>query len=368
MARILLVEPFHGGSHAAWATGLIQHSSHQVDAHTMPGRHWKWRMHGGAVTLAARFRQLARQPQVLLATDMLDLAVYKGLIGPQGNRLPTALYFHENQLTFPWSPSDPDVAQQRDRHYAFINYTSALAADRLFFNSHYHQDAFGAALEPFLHAFPDHRDLHHVPDLLAKSAVLPLGVDLRGLGGPAADERGDKPLILWNHRWEYDKHPELFFAALQAVAAQGIDFEVAVLGEQFGAYPPVFDEARAWLGERLVHWGFVADRAEYARWLWRADILPVTSGQDFFGSAAVEAMHCGAYPLLPNRLAFPEHVPQEHRAAMLYDNQEALVRKLIGAIGQWRTLSTRAVQEKVWRYDWSQVIPAYDRALEALIA
>jgi len=53
--RITIVEPYCGGSHAAWAKEYAACSAHKVELLTLPGRNWKWRMHGGAVTLASRY-------------------------------------------------------------------------------------------------------------------------------------------------------------------------------------------------------------------------------------------------------------------------------------------------------------------------
>ncbi|HJL89620.1 MAG TPA: DUF3524 domain-containing protein, partial [Acidimicrobiales bacterium] len=52
MSRVLLVEPYHGGSHAAWADGLAAHSRHEVVAVSHPGAFWRWRMRGSSLTLA----------------------------------------------------------------------------------------------------------------------------------------------------------------------------------------------------------------------------------------------------------------------------------------------------------------------------
>jgi len=49
--NILLIAPYFGGSHRAWAEGYSRHSSHSVELLTLPARFWKWRMHGGAATL-----------------------------------------------------------------------------------------------------------------------------------------------------------------------------------------------------------------------------------------------------------------------------------------------------------------------------
>ncbi len=59
--------------------------------------------------------------------------------------------------------------------------------------------------------------------------------------------------------------------------------------------------AREFLAEARRQYGYVESLADYARLLWRADILPVTSQHDSFGASVVEAIYCGVYPLLPRR-------------------------------------------------------------------
>ena len=129
--RIMIVEPFFTGSHAAWAEEYARCSRHRVDILRLGGHHWKWRMHGGAVTLARRFLQADALPDLILASDMLDLTVFLALTRSRTAAIPAALYFHENQIGYPWSPQDQDPLARRDQHYGFINYSSALAADSL---------------------------------------------------------------------------------------------------------------------------------------------------------------------------------------------------------------------------------------------
>ena len=366
--KICLLEPFHTGSHAAWAEEYARFSRHDVTLLTLSGRHWKWRMHGGAVTLARQFMASDDQPDLLLASDMLDLTTFLALTREKTAGLPVALYFHENQLTYPWSPTDADPARQRDAHYAFINYASALAADAVFFNSHYHRDAFVGQLPEFLKGFPDHGELESVERIRAKSAVLPLGLDLRRLDRHRPEaSTGDSgpPLILWNHRWEYDKNPQEFFAALYRLQEEGLAFNVAVLGEAYRQHPPVFDEARQRLGERVVRFGYAADFADYARWLWRAAILPVHSHHDFFGASVVQAIYCRCAPLLPRRLAYPEHLPVALQDHCLYDNFDDLVQRLRAEIEN-PVGAAKQLSEHVARYDWGLLAPEYDSLLESL--
>ena len=363
--HILLLSPFHGGSHQHWAEGYQAVSRHRVEVLGLPARHWKWRMHGAAVHFA---RALAGRPRpdLVLATDMLDLAAFLGLARRWLAAVPVVLYCHENQLTYPWSPQDPDPAQQRDRHYAFINFTSALAADRVLFNSQYHRDAFLTALPRFLAAFPDRAEADAAATIQARSQVLPVGLDLTGLAEPAPPATAP-PLVLWNHRWEYDKDPEAFFALMQRLADDGLAFRLAILGQRQGRVPGVFAAARNRLGERIVQFGTVPNRRDYAAWLRRAQLLPVTARHDFFGISVVEAIAAGCRPLLPRRLAYPEHLPPELAQAYLYDDPQDLYQRARRALLD-PTPAAPQLAHWVGRYDWSRQGPRYDALFEALAA
>lgn len=367
--RILIVEPFLTGSHAAWAKEYAEHSSHEVGILGLEGRHWKWRMHGGAVTLARLFAEGAYEPDLIIATDMLDLTVFLALTKEMTADIPAAVYFHENQITYPWSGKDRDLARERDVHYCFINYSSALAADAVLFNSEYHRNAFLDSLEPFLDTFPDHHETGTVEAIRQRSSVLPLGLDLKRFDRYRVDrDPGRRPLLVWNHRWEYDKNPDEFFRAVTALERQGLDFDLAVMGESFDVEPAVFREAADRLGERVLQLGYVESFADYAAWLWKADILPVTSIHDFFGASVVQAIYCNCYPVLPKRLAYPEHIPADRHADHLYDNFGDLVTMLgdrIEHIGETRRTETRGF---VTRYDWGTMAPGYDRAFETIVA
>ena len=366
--NILLLEPFYTGSHAAWAAGYATHSRHRVTVLSMPGRFWKWRMHGGAVTLARRFLAMETTPDLILATDMLDLTTFLALTRHRTFRLPIAIYFHENQLSYPWSPTDRDVRQRRNLHYGFVNYASALAADAVFFNSQYHRDSFLDELPRLLKHFPDHNELDTVEVLRTKSEVLPLGLDLRRFDAFRPDRKhpnlGSRPLVLWNHRWEYDKNPQEFFEALHALVARELDFGLIILGERFRKQPTEFSEARQLLGERVRHFGYVCDFADYARWLWQADVLPVASHHDFFGASVVEAIYCGCFPLLPGRLSYPELIPTEYHHLCFYQDFDDLVDRLESAIQNLDHMRQVGLQDAVARFDWSVMAPTYDNRLE----
>ena len=366
--KILLIEPFFTGSHRQWAEALQQNSSHQIEILSLSGHHWKWRMHGGAITLAQQFLSSleARNtpPDLILASDMLDLTTFLSLTRKQTATIPTAIYFHENQLTYPWSPKDKDVALKRDNHYAFINYTSALAADALFFNSEYHQNSFLNALPDFLKQFPDHQTLAGVEALSAKSQVLHLGMDLQKIRDlkPAEIPVHKRAVILWNHRWEYDKNPEDFFQALFTLADRGIDYRLIVLGESFPKSPAIFKEAQTRLADKILHFAYADSYENYVHWLYQGDILPVTSKQDFFGGSIIEAMAADVVPLLPKRLAYPEHIPKAYHPVYFYESDKEYLKRLQGLIFNANVIRKQNNHQHVMKYDWQNLIPMYDDA------
>jgi len=329
-------------------------------------------MHGGAVSLAKSFMEQDSNPDLILATDMLDLTTFLSLTRERTSQIPVAVYFHENQISYPWSAGDRDILHRRDKHYGFINYVSALAANAVLFNSSYHLESFLNELPRLLKHFPDFRELFNIKAIESKSFVLHLGMDLSSLDDNRQDSgsqrRGHKtPVILWNNRWEYDKNPDDFFKVLDILAEKGLDFQVIVLGENFRQKPDVFDRAREKHGDRILQFGYVESRKEYLHWLCSSDILPVTSNQDFFGLSVVEAVFCGIYPLFPLRLSYPEIFPPEMFPQNYYNNFENLIEKLTELVSNPELIQNIDFKEQLKKFDWEYKAPEYDDFLESLL-
>lgn len=324
---------------------------------TLPGQFWKWRQTGGFVTLAGRFRAAVERhgpPDALVATSLLDLAGFLGLTRDLTAGVPAALYLHENQITY------PEVGRTRveDRH-GLISWTSLVAADAVAFNSRYHRDAVFGALEGFLGAFPDERHTHLVPGVASKSTVLPVGVDLVRLDRTRA-QRSDPPLVLWNHRWDADKDPGAFFDALDALAAEGVGFRVALCGERFARQQETYRARIEALGDRVVVDRELSD-TEYPAVLASADVAVSTALQEFFGISVVEAIAAGAFPVLPDRLVYPERIPEDLSDRCLYGSPAGLVDRLRDALAaDDRRDVARRLARGVEHFDWSVVAPAYD--------
>ena len=361
---ILLVAPYFGGSHRAWARGYARHSRHSVTFLTLPARFWKWRMHGGAATLARQIDAQAARPDLLLATDMLNLPAFLGLTRRHLARVPVALYFHENQLTYPLQ-----AGEKRDLTYGMINWLSMLAADRVLFNSKFHRDDWFEELPRMLKHFPDCSHVPMVPEVQSRAKVLPVGCNLYAHDEARDEASTGAPLILWNQRWEYDKDPQTFFRALDVLVKRDIPFRVALAGSNVRQQPEEFEAARARLGDRVIHYGR-ADRQTYQRLLWESDVVVSTARHEFFGIAVVEAVYCRCFPVLPCRLAYPEVIPQAQHDRCLYDDFDGLIEHLTWALThpKPRDRIASTLRSSVAPLDWSQMAPQYDELMDTIIA
>lgn len=363
--RILLLAPYCGGSHRAWAEGYVAHSQHDVVLLGLAARFWKWRMQGASVTLAEEARALKSRPDLILASDMLNLPAFLALTRDFLAEVPSALYFHENQLTYPLPEGE-----KRDLTYGMINWLSMLAADRVLFNSHFHLDNWFAALPNMLKHFPDCSHLHRVAGVQDKSMVLPVGIDLHRLDDESVQERTSGPsVILWNQRWEYDKAPQIFFRALDALVEDGIDFRVVITGQSHRQSAPEFETARERLGERVAHFGYSTNEA-YPALLHRSDIVVSTAIHEFFGIAILEAIYSGCFPVLPDRLSYPELIPKPHQDTCLYMDFDGLLARLRWALTNADVARAIAMdlRSSVARFDWKTVAPVYDRTFSGIVA
>lgn len=361
--HILLVEPYFTGSHRAWAEGYAQRSRHQVSLVTHEGRFWKWRMQGAPLTMASEIADVVAgksDVDVVIASSMTDLATLLGLTRKMVAGARTVLYMHENQLTYPPSPRD-----EPDATYAMINWRSMAAADLVVFNSDFHRSEWFTAVPAFLRNFPDYRHEPMIDEVASRAEVLPVGIDLARLDGTF--ERADVPLILWNQRCEHDKGPDEFVTALLALDERGADFAVALAGERFVSEPSAFDQLRTRLGHRIVHDGY-ADEATYVDLLRRAGIVVSTALQEFYGVAITEAIYAGAFPILPDRLVYPERIPPAFHGDVLYRTHGELVDKLEWAIAHMT--ESAAIAERLRplmaESDWSAVAPRYDAVVASI--
>lgn len=340
--KILALEPYFGGSHKSFLEGWISRSAHDWTLLTQPANKWKWRMRISAMSFADEVnKRLARGEtfDVLFCSDMLNLAEFLGLVDKKIREIPSVVYFHENQLTYP-----NQVESDRDYQFVVTNMTTALAADSLWFNSDFHKNEFPNSLKKFIRKFPSEKPENIIERIQAKSTTQHPAIDVPE---PEKIDKSNRPLqILWAARWEHDKNPEDFFAAIKRLANKRIEFRLSIIGEQFTEIPEVFTRAKKDYASIIDHWGYQPTRQDYINALQNADVVVSTAIHEFFGISMVEAIASGAYPVLPNRLSYPEiteRIEKLEKNEFLYDGTtDTLVKRL-------KELSIRHKNNNLWQ-------------------
>lgn len=367
--RILAIEPYYGGSHRAVLDGLVTRIDAEWTLLTLPARKWKWRMRGAAINFAAQLRAqydaaTTSEPlyDVVYASTFVNLAELYGMAGPALAGVPSVVYFHENQLVYP----NRHTAEW-DYQFPLTNITSALAATACVFNSVYTLRSFAEEIPGFLKAFPDHHPTGVAETIVAKSSVIAPPFDpapfdsVLGAGGVASAPRAARPRIVWPHRWEHDKDPEAFFAAVTILAEEGLEFEVVVAGQAFRETADSMQLAAAALGDRLVHVGEPATLEEYAALLAGSDIAVSTAINEFFGLAMIEACYAGCTPVVPDRLAYPDVYAPEYR----YRSADELVARLRGLVLD--RPAPGAARELAEAYTFDRLAGEYGRMLRGVV-
>ena len=214
---IWLLSAYRADSHKAWADWLVeQYPQYRWHRLELPGRFFQWRIRGNPVSWLDSLPTQA--PDLIVATSMVDLATIKGL-HPELAYVPAIYYFHENQFAYPLNENQVDSVEAQ-----MVQLYGALAAQKIVFNSQFNLISFLDGVDTLLDKMPDEVPQGIRSRLLAKSEVLPVPII------PITTDAKDNNLILWNHRWEYDKAPELFVDAMIELEQAGVDFKLALLG------------------------------------------------------------------------------------------------------------------------------------------
>ena len=353
MKTILVVEPYYGGSHKQFLEGLSRWVEAQWIFLTLPARKWKMRMQLSAIWFEQQVRAMPRRHfHAVLCSTFVDVAVLRSLLAQLEGWNPECIfctYFHENQYVYPSQIEDGSRYQ-----FTSINFTTALASDRIAFNSIYNRDSFFDHGWRYLRKAADMDLGKCIEEMAAKATVLYPGQDFNGLADVSEEKNNPVPVICWNHRWEHDKNPEEFFRVLMRLDDLGQDFRLVVLGQSFSTAPPIFAEARKVLGPKIIHFGYAESRAEYFRLLALGDIVISTARHEFFGIAVLEAVRAGCIPLVPDRLSYPELYPRQYR----YREGE-LGRRLLELLQVIRENGKVHCRIDTEKYSWSTLHASY---------
>ncbi len=330
MKRVLIFEPYYGGSHKHFLKGLQKYVTADYLLFTLPARSWKMRMQLSAPWFIEQIKELAvsdRYFDSVLCSSFVDVAVLRALLsGVDGwnHDARILIYFHENQFVYPQRFGEPVQYQ-----FANINFNSALASDGIAFNSVFNRDSFLSGCRRGLNAASDMKMPGVIDELANKSRILFPGIEFTDIDKVHKTSSQGIPVIVWNHRWEHDKNPESFFFALDVLEQRGVDFRLIVLGQAFDTSPECFLSAEKRFRSKILQYGFVPSYRKYVEMLSRGDIVVSTSLHEFYGISIIEAVRAGCVPLLPDRLSYPELFDAKflYKENSLSDKLQELVNK-----------------------------------------
>ena len=164
---------------------------------------------------------------------------------------------------------------------------------------------------------------------------------------------------------------ELYIIILRA---KNIPFRLSVIGQSFQDRPAIFEKAHISFRDYIDLWGYQQSREDYERVLMHADVIVSTANHEFFGIGILEAVAAGAYPLVPNRLSYPEILGLgrlEDSGRFFYDGT---ARELADKLS---TLAGRIEKDTLWpasigpatltdHLKWRNIAHRYDKAFEEI--
>lgn len=371
--KILLLSAYDAASHQRWRLDLEQHfPAYQWTALSLPPRYFSWRIRGNSLSWAFGHREILMQDYALLiATSMVDLSALRGFI-PSLARVPTLVYFHENQFAYPVGEEQFNSVEPQ-----VITLYSALCADKLLFNSAFNRGSFLDGAAALLQRLPDHVPLGLIERLIARSDVLPV---------PLAEnlyiekpKKADQLFVVWNHRWEYDKGPERLLAMLQMFffspefSEKLPRLKVHVVGQQFRQQPAAFTAIKSLLQQHdaLGQWGYQADVAKYRELLRESHIVLSTAIHDFQGLSVLEAVAAGCIPLVPARQVYPEWFgePYCYRSDVEHPAREARdMAQALHTLAMQFEANDLPPAPDISAFSWTKLGANYQQQFQSLIA
>jgi len=305
--KILLLSAYNAQSHQTWCNNLLRmFPEYEWQVLSLPGRYFNWRIRGNALSWSLGQREvLDKQYDLVLATSMVDCATLRGLV-PNLANIPWVVYFHENQFEYPVN-SNNDHTEPK-----MVNLYNALCADKVIFNSEYNYQTFINGLRTFLKKMPDEVPATTIEVIENKHTVISVPIVFEKI---IADKHksNSTPILLWNHRWEYDKGPEQLYLVLSVLRERGFGFKLHLIGQQFRTIPEYLQKIKQEFQNELLNVGFIESSKKYRKILQQSDFVLSTAIHDFQGLALLEAVAAGCIPIVPERLAYKEIFPEQYR-------------------------------------------------------
>ncbi len=310
---ILALEPFYGGVRRAMLETLVRCSRHRWTVLKLPPRRIERRLTAAANWFSEQLsRHWVGRLDLLFTSEAMNLASLLRLV-PELTRHPAVVYFHDNQM--------PDAHSEGQQPHDLVNLNTATAATELWFNSLYHRSTFQALAAAMVDRHPELSSRSPIPELKAKSRLMPPPVDL-GLvheieaSGPI--QRNPRTIFVETR----DADIDLLNSALALLRTHGVAFNVVTVG-------PV-DELDSAIPRRTIP---EKDEAGQARAMFEAGVVVSVKPMAASDYLVVRAIAAGCRPVLPDSGMYPEIIPAEMQRSCLYEiSPDGLAEHIIGAM------------------------------------
>lgn len=361
-----MLSAYDAGSHRYWCKGMQRHlPEYDWTVVTLPARFFSWRIRGNPISFLAEYSaELAGDYDFIVATSMVDLATLKGII-PSLSNIPSLIYFHENQFEYPKTKNQPASIEPQ-----MVNLYAAMSADSVVFNSAFNRDSFFLGIDSLMGKLPDYVVTNLSEQLATKSSVIPVPIndDWFDLTRPLVRNNEEPIKLVWNHRWEYDKGPDRLLSFIRELKKRDVLFELNVVGESFRHVPSEFEQLKSSFPENIKTFGFVPDVQSYQALLAQCDVVLSTAIHEFQGVSVMEAVSAGCLPLVPDRLAYRELIPEQYRYSSKIESPDleslAAVDRLLAII----STTDKSLRNDFQRYRWSSLIGLYRRQINAVMS
>jgi len=319
--NILLLSAYHSASHRYWCDGMMAaFAEHSWTLRSQPARHFSWRIEASGWLWALSDDEAFQQSyDLIIATSLTQVVTLKAQC-PALRDVPLWLYFHENQFAHPLSNQQQAAHQTA---WQFKSLENAFCADWVSFNTCFNRDTFFAGAEQLLKKFPELIPGDPLAKLKTRSDVLP--VPLTDRFSALREQQKDPRLVVWNHRWEWDKAPDRLLEFVKELERRGMPFQLSVLGQHGKTVPEPFRELQEQFGHRLRHFGYLEHKSDYLEVLKSAHFVVSTAIHEFQGLAVLEGVQAGCVPLVPDRQAYPEIFGEHHLYATSEDKHAEAV-------------------------------------------
>jgi len=350
---ILALEPFYGGVRRSMLETVIRCSRHRWTLLKLPPRRIERRLSAAAHWFAEQLsRHWAGRLDLLFTSEALNLADLFRLV-PELVHKPSVVYFHNNQLPDPDGPENKATSE-------LVNLNTAQAALELWFNSEFHLNLFAYRAAAIVERHPELSSRNPVPEMLAKSRVMPPPFDLH----LASNIQMTKPVkreprtIFVNTR---DADMDLMNLGLSTLAMRGERFRLVTVG-------PLERLSNDF--ERMA----IDENDEYAQTaaLLRADVFLSTQRWAPVDLFAVRALTAGCWPILPEDGVYQEMIPRPFRSRCLFDGTPDMLASRIQDVWHLHGVEDGAAEvaflDAIKGFDAISACKAMDERLSVLVA